>query len=410
MRLVCHLFILSIVLLAAGCAPEALGPSADGAVNLVAGITVINPDSNQDGVTAPSPPPAGASTAATGTTLSGSVAGDGEYQLFELGTGVLGEQWTIAAGSGFSVSQAYIAVLFDDQYQLLQRQIVSNTVSLQHLVRRSTSRLYLGVAPAFSSAGGSFTFDAQRRGGVPVPPPRQQAVWLNFGAGSNVSVHGRDALSFPAFDAATLSPKYAGQTEQVKAAVIAAMREDYAAYDVVLLTSDDGPPPTGPHATVHLGGSDSALLGLADNVDQYNSDPWQTAVVYVNGFADFAGMNLPADEMGQMIGNTASHELGHLLGLFHTQAPKDLMDTTGTAWDLAADQSFTRGPLEPSVFPFGFENSPDRLADAVGHRVGAKPDAAKPLTTEKALRKASLRAMMRVEFRSRCGNCLDPDG
>jgi hypothetical protein len=110
-----------------------------------------------------------------------------------------------------------------------------------------------------------------------------------------------------------------------------------------------------------------------------------------------------------MIGNVASHEFGHLLGLFHTRVPKDLMDTTGTAWDLVADQGFLRAELEPSVFPCGFEDSPARLNDAVGRNPQWFGETAKAGLTEKALRKAALRVRAREELRSRCGNCLHPD-
>ena len=192
---------------------------------------------------------------------------------------------------------------------------------------------------------------------------------------------------------------------------MAAMREDYDGYNIVLMTSDDGPPPAGSCACVHIGGSDGRLLGLADNVDQYNADLGQTAIVYVEGFADFSVMNLTAEEMGQMIGNVASHELGHLLGLFHTAVPADLMDTTGDAWDLADNQSFLRGELEATVFPFGYENSPARLAETLGFTTGnAKlSPVTKAESRERMIRKAELRSLVRTELHCRCGNCLNPD-
>jgi hypothetical protein len=218
----------------------------------------------------------------------------------------------------------------------------------------------------------------------------------------------RDVLGF---DAADLGEPYAGATEAVKAAIVAAMREDYAGYNVTVLSSDDGPPPTnGAYATLHFGGYDTRLLGLADNVDQYNADRWQNAIIYVGSFADFSVMGLDAEEMGQMVGNVASHEFGHLLGLFHTSLPEDIMDTTGTAWDLAGDQSFLRGPLEQSVFPVGYENSPQRLAETVGVKPGAKKsDLSKNWNDPRMRRKLALRALVRDELRSRCGTCLHLD-
>lgn len=395
-----------VVLAAGGCAPEVLGPSGSGALDMVAGLSVTNPGAGDSGTASPSAPKGQA--AAPVAVLTGSVSQRGDYQLFELAGGIAGEQWTISE-PGFSFGSAFLVVLFDAEYELLQRQRISASTPLRHIVRRGTPTLYLGVTPDYGG-GGSFRFEVYQYAGVAVAAPRQQVVWVDFGPGADVVVHGRGAISFPAFDAAALGAEYAGQTETIKDAVVTAMRSDYAAYNVVILTSDDGPPPAGPHATLHIGGNDSRLLGLADNVDQYNVDPWQTAIVYAEGFADFAVMRLSVEEMGQMIGNTASHEVGHLLGLFHTQSPVDLMDMTGTAWDLVADQSFTRGPLETTVFPFGFENSPERLAEIVGTRPGAEHNAqVKPPLTQKALRKAALRAILRDELRCRCGNCLSPD-
>jgi hypothetical protein len=107
--------------------------------------------------------------------------------------------------------------------------------------------------------------------------------------------------------------------------------------------------------------------------------------------------------MGQMIGNVASHEFGHLLGLFHTQEPADLMDTTGTAWDLVADQSFLTAALEPSVFPYGRENSPRRLGEIVGSRPA--PPTGKRLDPA-GVQKAGIRALAREALKTRCGTCL----
>ena len=395
-----------------GCAPGATQSDGGSMIDAIVGA------SDNTGATATGDAPTGdtetpASVVPTQSRiqeahLSGALGGSGDYQLFDLGDGRYGDKWTITSDAASSGS--YLVVLFDANDDLLYRQLVTTRAPFVHTLRRDTNVVRAGVTPAYGSKGGTFNFQAALSG-ASVPAAQPQVVWVNFGPGSDVHVHQREGISFPAFDAGTLGTAYVGHTDDMKAAIIDAMLDDYAPYNVIIMTSDDGPPPSAPFATLHIGGDDNRLLGLADNVDQYNTNRGQTAVIYVESFADFAVMRLDPGEMAQMIGNTASHELGHLLGLYHTKTVEDLMDTTGTAWDLVANQSFIRGDLEPSVFPFGYENCPERLADAVGWN----PDESAQTVTKsvdraKMLRKAELRSMMQHELRCRCGNCLNPDG
>jgi len=387
------------VVLLGGCPVATDDVAGDSLITAVAGITESGA-SNPDETT--SKPP-------QSTAYAGSVAGSGDYRLIEIGAAAVGERWTVSDGSGLLSGSSFLVVLLDENFDLLQRQVVSSGAPLVHVVRADSPAVYLGVSNSYGRAGGEFRFSVRLEAGLSVPPPRRQVVWLNFDGETDLSVHGRDGISFAPFDAAMLGSQYDGATDAIKAAIVAAMRVDYAGYNVKIVSSDDGPPPDGAYATVHFGGVDNRLLGLADSVDQYNADPYQHAIIYVESFADFGVMNLSDDEMGQMVGNVASHEFGHLLGLFHTQVPADVMDTTGTAWDLAADQSFLRGELEESVFPFGYENSPKLLGRIVGTTGEKAEDLAKPLGTAKMMRKAALRAMVRDTLRHRCGNCADPD-
>ncbi len=392
----------AVAAILAGCTPSVVDQPDEGLITAVAGIVE----------TSPLLPTASATDGDVGAPVrfAGTLGSGTPYQLIDLGPAAAGDQWTISNLSARLTGDAFLVVFLNEDYDLLRRQVVAGGASLAHIVRQGTPTLYAGIAPAYGANGGSFQMEVGWRGGFDVPQPQPQVVWLNFGGGANVEVHARSGISFGPFDAGALGGQYAGATEVVKAAIVATMREDYAAYNVTLLTSDDSFPPAGAHATVHFGGYDSRLLGLADNVDQYNADPWQHAIIYVESFSDFSVMGLSDQDMGEMVGNVASHELGHLLGLFHTQVPTDIMDTTGTAWDLAGAQAFSRAQLETSVFPVGFEDSPARLAETVG--LAAVPDAgylAKPLAAERMMRKAALRRLVREELPTRCGTCLDLD-
>jgi len=394
--------ILTLAALSGGCPSELVTGTTGG---LVSAVPAADEPGGTSAVSIPAPPTA--QNIGEKLVVEGSVTQRGDYRLFDIGPGEAGQEVVIRVAS--ALGPTFVVVLFDERYELLRRELISPRNTLTHVLRAATSAMYVGVTPANGTVGGDFRLEIGL-GAAAIPAARPQVVYLNFAGGTNVRVHSRAPVSFPAFDAAMAGTRYAGQTAALRAAIVATMREDYAPYNVVLISSDEDPPPAGPYATIQFGGYDDRLLGLADSVDQYNADLGQTAIVYVESFADYEGMGLTVEEMGQMIGNTASHELGHLLGLFHTQKAVDLMDTTGSAWDLAGDQSFTIGPLEPTVFPVGYENSPARLIDAVGRAAAKAASAAKPLHPAVLRRKLELRAMVREELRCRCGNCLDPDG
>lgn len=410
---------LTLVGLGAGCAdwPGLVGSPGP----KVAGETVVNDDPSQSGSSGPTdsttalnaaPADSGAAAAAAvpsllGDANTGSVSGTlgaGEYRLYPLGASDAGDQWTVSL-SGLT---SYVVVLFEADSSLVRREMLSGGKSFAHVMRRATTQTYAGIMPIAGGLGGAFRLDFRRQAGSAVPESSPQIVYLNFAGASGLSIHHQAAISFDAFDAADIGDEYAGQTQPIKQAILSVVRRDYAPYNVTIVSSDDAAPPADVHATVHFGGNSDGLLGLADSVDNYNQDPAQAAIVYIEAFQPYWTMKMTPAQQGVMIGNVASHELGHLLGLYHTQDPSDVLDTTGTAWQLAGTQNFELAPLEPTVFATGSQNSPLLLSQIVG----LNPSAAKASASKSLLEydgSGVLKQMVMRQMGTACGTCRHLD-
>ena len=110
---------------------------------------------------------------------------------------------------------------------------------------------------------------------------------------------------------------------------------------------------------LYFGTYDPQLLGLADNVDPYNSDSDQKAILFTDTFALFDVLSPDITAISQVLANTTAHEIGHLLGLRHTADIHDIMDTTANARQMLHRQWFTTANLNPSVIDFGQQDAPD---------------------------------------------------
>lgn len=369
---------------------------------VVAGTSVTSPDSP-----APSTP---VSQSGQRVRISGSLGGEFSVQAFPLGPGAAGERWNVRP-VGF-IGTPRVVALFDENDNLLSRRYVSSSGSeLSHVLRASTSMIKVGVMTPSGGQGGGFQFDVSATPGQGIPGRQPQVVYLNFAGGSDVKVHRRSAISFGAFDAGEIDPRFAQRSRELRELIVEEIRADFAGFDVIFISSDESGPPAGPHSVVHFGGESPGLLGLADAVDEYNRVVSESAIVYSKGFALYRTMQMSMEQMAVMIGNVASHEVGHLLGLYHTTDANDLMDTSAGAWELAGPQTFGRARLERSVFAVGYENSPALLA----HGVGALPETArsKSLATARAMvgveMTESLRRLMADEMTVACGTCVSLD-
>ena len=284
----------------------------------------------------------------------------GSCQLYGLGPGMRGDFWEIDA-VGISASPA-VVVLFDADYTLLARELVHHAGSLAYVVRRPTDQIVMGVMPFAFDSHTSYRLTAIVVPGHPIPSPRRQVVYIDFGDGCGVPP------SEP-FDGATLGSRYAGETATLKWIITSRVRRAFEPYDVAVYDSETGGPPERPYSTLCYHSEPMPLLGRAPCVDVDNNDPNDLALVYVDSFAIFGeAMDMSPEQVGAALANTGIHEVGHLLGLWHTTETGSVMSNSHSMWDMISDLSFARSRLAATVFQTGWQDAPRTLRDTVGSR------------------------------------------
>ena len=234
-------------------------------------------------------------------------------------------------------------------------------------VRREASPAYVVVSasPRAETTGG-FVLQLIRTSGQNVRVVQPQVVYLDFRGGTNVAIGRREGVEVPAFSGALVDPAFAPDTDWLIDAVTERVRADFAGFDLQIVSSAAEGQPTTPHSTVYFGSYNPQLLGLADNVDVQNTQPVQNAIVFVDTFSVFISQDPTAKEVADALANVASHEIGHLVGLHHTQDPRDIMDTTASLRQLLAAQDFRRAPLNEATFPVGFQDAVRVLLENLG--------------------------------------------
>ncbi len=120
--------------------------------------------------------------------------------------------------------------------------------------------------------------------------------------------------------------------------------------------------------------TNSGFLGLASTIDMGNTDRADFVGIFGGelGFYNAMGLGLGDPNAlatsSQIIGDmgyTGSHELGHVLGLVHTNSTTDLMKRLGgTAADFTA--SLSSAPIDSTMFPIGIQDSYMLLLQEVG--------------------------------------------
>jgi hypothetical protein len=232
-------------------------------------------------------------------------------------------------------------------------------------LRGKTGAYYLAITDyPGKPTSGSFQVTGQIQRGGAVPAGQAQTVYLNWRGGHAV-IPNVGTFDLPAFDAQEvgLLPE---QTAPLEDRVQQVVKDRYNGFNLIVLSSAHDAEPNTPHSTVYFGASSAQAFAISQQIDSYNQDPSDKAIVFTEGFQD-AFMQTPTlEELATAIGNTVAHETGHLLGLVHTADCNDMMDTSCFNDRILSPQEFSTAALDSSVFPFGVQPERDLLAWILG--------------------------------------------
>lgn len=358
----------------------------------------------------------------TRITLAGAIDYANDVDVFNLGPAAAGDRVNLSLRQAASSLRGMLA-LYDDEGELINEDTLTSELfsasgpAIAHIVREDTARVYAAVThiPA-RTTGGAYELDVRIIRGGTAPQPVAQVVLLNF-AGDVVDDPLFGRYETDPFSAGDISQEYADATELMKTIIRDTFAQNYERFAVEIWDSDDAGAADAlagrSYARVVFGGFNAYAFGAAQAVDAYNQEPADAAIIFTESFEPYLFPMTPtAEQLAIAIGNVASHEMGHLLGLHHVVDATAIMDEASPAYTLLDDQEFKSAPLSASIFPLGRQDSAALLGVILGWRAGLPKITDQPeLPLTAALEAATARTAYvepdaATPVRGKCLNCL----
>ncbi len=317
----------------------------------------------------------GTNTGSLGATVfEGRIDQMGDVDVFSLGTLTRGDQITIDFIIEGSPLRPTVALFDADERVIDIRSYPFVETGLHAMgmvdqpVRRATQRHWLVVTHgANETTLGPYRLEVTIAPAESLPVPQRQTVLLDFRGGTfDPPILGTTTVD--PFSAAAISEQYAGRDDRLKQGIVEAITEDFAGLDVMIITSDAPlPPGIETFTTILLGSTNDAVLAAARGVDPYNLDRCDDGVIFTAAFSrNTFGFTPELNRLALGIGQAASHEIGHLLGLRHVNDDAALMNEAPPSAALFLDLHFIEAPLGASTFPIGRQDAQTLLLETVG--------------------------------------------